>query len=70
MQNYPYLSAAGAWVPFKGKNGLMVFRLTAQKFSRKQNPSVANPFRSVSDWWEGGFGERDMSSREDLSREP
>jgi len=35
-----------------------------------QNPSVANPFRRVSDWCEGGFGERGMSSSEDLSREP
>jgi len=35
-----------------------------------QNPSVANPFRSVSEWCEGGFGERGMSSSEDLSREP
>jgi len=35
-----------------------------------QNPSVANPFPSVSEKCEGGLGERGMSSSEDLSREP
>jgi hypothetical protein len=48
----------------------MPFCLQGQRPLLVLKPVRLNPCRSVSDWCEGGFGERGMSSSEDLSREP